>query len=283
MCKSKLRGASIVLDIPLSHNLPEDKVIWVGNKKGNFTIKSAYYIAFNVLETNETGESSKGDPRLPLWRKLWHLKIPAKIRIFAWRACMNALPTKLNLSKRGVNTNVSCPICDEEIETTSHPLISCKYARQVWDNWSENPVNISINNNDILDVAMRIVAEGTTHDLETFFLTTWSIWYIRNQKVFKDSCHLSTQVWNFSRRLSHDFKEASNTFCDKQSLLKEGWSPPPLGMYKVNVDGTTSNDGRPSSIGVIIRNSKGEITAALCMPLSGEYSSLETEAIAVEK
>ncbi|XP_050254837.1 uncharacterized protein LOC126700669 [Quercus robur] len=54
-------------------------------------------------------------------------------------------------------------------------------------------------------------------------------------------------------------------------------------MYKVNVDGAISNDGRPSSIGVIIRNSKGETVAALCMPLPSEYSILETEAIAVEK
>ena len=78
-------------------------------------------------------------------------------------------------------------------------------------------MNISINNNDILDVAIRFVAEGTSQDLETFFLTTWSIWYKKNQKVFEDSYHPFTQVWNFARRLSYDFMEASNTFCDKQS------------------------------------------------------------------
>ena len=47
--------ASIILNIPLSDNLPKDKVIWVGNKKGDFIVKNAYYIALNVLETNETG------------------------------------------------------------------------------------------------------------------------------------------------------------------------------------------------------------------------------------
>lgn len=121
--------ASVILNIPLSHNLLKDKVIWVGNKKWDFTVKSAYYIAFKILETNETGESSNRDPRIPLRRKLWHLKIQAKTRIFAWHVCMNALPTKLNLSKRGVNTNVSYLICNEEIETISHSLISYEYAR----------------------------------------------------------------------------------------------------------------------------------------------------------
>ena len=39
-----------------------------------------------------------------------------------------------------------------------------------------------------------------------------------------------------------------------------------MGMYKVNVDGATSEDGKPSSIGVIIRDSRSE-----------------TETIAIEK
>ena len=49
------------------------------------------------------------------------------------------------------------------------------------------------------------------------------------------------------------------------------------------MDGATSEDGRPSCIGVIIRDSKSETIAAMCLSLPGQYSSLETETIAVEK
>ena len=31
----------LILRIPLSHNLPEDKIIWIGNNRGDFTVKSA--------------------------------------------------------------------------------------------------------------------------------------------------------------------------------------------------------------------------------------------------
>ncbi|XP_023870562.1 uncharacterized protein LOC111983136 [Quercus suber] len=58
---------------------------------------------------------------------------------------------------------------------------------------------------------------------------------------------------------------------------------PPPGMFKVNVDGATSGDGNPSSIRVIIRDNRGETITALCMSLNGEYPSLETEVIALEK
>ena len=71
--------AEKILNIPLSYNLPKDKLIWVGNRKGEFTVKSAYYIALGVIETEERGESSPGDPRTPLWKKMQYLKILVKI------------------------------------------------------------------------------------------------------------------------------------------------------------------------------------------------------------
>lgn len=71
--------ADIILNIPLSYILPEDKLIWVGNSKGEFTMKSTYYIALKMAESVEDGECSTGDARTPLWKKMWHLKIPPKL------------------------------------------------------------------------------------------------------------------------------------------------------------------------------------------------------------
>ena len=50
-----------ILRIPLSYSMPKDKLIWLGNKRGEFTGKSAYHIAFNLLETKKGGECSSGD------------------------------------------------------------------------------------------------------------------------------------------------------------------------------------------------------------------------------
>ena len=70
-----------ILNIPLSYSLPEDKIIWIGNKRGEFSVKSAYYVALTVINSSDCGESSHGDPRIPLWKQIWQLKIPPKIRI----------------------------------------------------------------------------------------------------------------------------------------------------------------------------------------------------------
>ena len=72
-----------ILNIPINYHAQEDQFIWVGNKNGTFTVKSAYYVARKILEGNSRGESSIGDMRAPLWKKMWHLNIPAKVRIFA--------------------------------------------------------------------------------------------------------------------------------------------------------------------------------------------------------
>ena len=38
--------AETILNIPLSYDLPEEKLIWVGNIKGEFIVKSAYYLVW---------------------------------------------------------------------------------------------------------------------------------------------------------------------------------------------------------------------------------------------
>ena len=50
--------ASTILKIPLNYNLPEDCLIWIGNKRGEFTVKSAYHIASGIVDSVEEGEST---------------------------------------------------------------------------------------------------------------------------------------------------------------------------------------------------------------------------------
>ena len=71
--------------------------------------------------------------------------------------------------------------------------------------------------------------------------------------------------------------------CNENQTSDAGrWEAPPSDMCKVNVDGAVSGDSRSSSVGVIIRNSKGEPIAPFCKLLPGQYLSLETEIIALE-
>ena len=82
--------------------------------------------------------------------------------------------------------------------------------------------------------------------------------------------------------LLQDYKEAAMFFQLGPSSCELSWKKPPMGVYKINVDGATSKRGRKSSIGVIIRDFKGEATAGLCRLLLGNFSVLEAETLAME-
>ena len=60
--------ANTILNLPISFSLPED-IIWIGNKRGEFTVKSIYYIALIIVESSHGGESSYGNLCTPLLEK----------------------------------------------------------------------------------------------------------------------------------------------------------------------------------------------------------------------
>ncbi|KAK9997417.1 hypothetical protein SO802_022103 [Lithocarpus litseifolius] len=151
-----------------------------------------------------------------IWKSLWRLPIPHKARHFAWRACREALPTKVNLRRRKVLIDDSCEWCKEKPETAGHALWSCPRAQEVWE--------------------------------------------------------CSKLVLSLDRSDEH-----SSTMVQKMN-----WSPPPPGLCKVNVDAATFNDIRSTGAGIVIRDSMGQVVAALCRKLEAPFSPLEAESKAFE-
>nr|GEY14219.1 RNA-directed DNA polymerase, eukaryota [Tanacetum cinerariifolium] len=63
----------------------------------------------------------------------WVKVVPIKINVFAWRVCLDKLPTHLNLSLRGVEiSSIMCPLCNSSVESASHIFFTCHVARLIW-------------------------------------------------------------------------------------------------------------------------------------------------------
>ncbi|GJY60897.1 RNA-directed DNA polymerase, eukaryota [Tanacetum coccineum] len=97
---------------------PNDRWVWLLDSSGELSVKSARsYIDDSLLPT--IGSSTR-----------WVKVVPIQINIFAWKVCLDKLPTRLNLSLRGIDIpSISCPICSSVGESCSHLLFSCSMAR----------------------------------------------------------------------------------------------------------------------------------------------------------
>ncbi|GKE41515.1 ribosomal protein L7Ae/L30e/S12e/Gadd45, partial [Tanacetum coccineum] len=62
----------------------------------------------------------------------WVKFIPIKVNVFSWRARRDRLPTRVNLSRRGVLLDSHmCPLCNAAMEDVQHVFFRCDVARVV--------------------------------------------------------------------------------------------------------------------------------------------------------
>ena len=124
--------AALVLNIPLSRAIVEDKIIWPFTPSGNYTVNSGskflaklnslWFHAGNLQQQNE------------VWKLIWGLNVPNKVRNFMWRACKEAILAKHNLLRRKILNEDRCAQCGVESETTIHALWNCSTLDEIWAN-----------------------------------------------------------------------------------------------------------------------------------------------------
>ncbi|KAK9998675.1 hypothetical protein SO802_018278 [Lithocarpus litseifolius] len=124
--------AQIMKSIPLSRRNHKDILIWNETTCGVFTVKSAYHMLRAAETCNTTGECLNPNNSQFLWKGIWEVKFPSRIKILIWKACCNRLPTRQNLYKRKMFNVLTCPLCQEEAVSVEHVTYSCEVAQAVW-------------------------------------------------------------------------------------------------------------------------------------------------------
>nr|GEU69301.1 putative RNA-directed DNA polymerase, eukaryota, reverse transcriptase zinc-binding domain protein [Tanacetum cinerariifolium] len=63
--------------------------------------------------------------------KRWNIFFPKKINIFIWRTLRDRIPSRWNLSRKGIDVaSITCPVCDSRIETSYHSMWVCRLLPQ---------------------------------------------------------------------------------------------------------------------------------------------------------
>ena len=126
-----------ILNIPFSTRQHEDFWAWHYDKRGIFSVRSAYRMICAIktqredwLEHRPSHSNIAADKNS--WSQLWKVKVPSKIWVFVWRLAHTSIPTGLVRHERHMADSPSCSICGAEEDTWRHSLLSCRMARCVW-------------------------------------------------------------------------------------------------------------------------------------------------------
>ena len=108
------------------------------------------------------------------WLTIWNLKLPPRVKIFLWLACLGCLPILATLQGRGIQLNPLFPICHQEPETIMHALLLCGNAKYHYANYNLDPAkwvmgslaNVILTNSPLLSKA----------HISTLATVLWMIW-----------------------------------------------------------------------------------------------------------
>ena len=233
-----------ILHVPLSRRIFFDSIVWTFTKSGEYTVRSGYHVARQLHKETDWAECSKGAVGGAVWKVLWKLKLPNKIKVFGRRACCNILPTRVNLVHRKIIQDNRCEVCKFEAETGIHALWNCGVARDVWARCSARLQKCAADQGDMLQLVEFLIARLSSDDLELFLVQAWIIWNQRNGIIHGKQLQPPEVLIKRAQDFLADFRQA-NVQLSASPLIPSPlrWRPPPVDRFKSNFDASIFLDG----------------------------------------
>ncbi|KAK6126675.1 hypothetical protein DH2020_039583 [Rehmannia glutinosa] len=252
--------ANRILKMHLSPRLPPDKHVWLHSKSGLLSVKSAYHWIHERSAELHTRPSQSTNHSA--WRQIWNIRTIPKVKHFVWRACVEALPTKDGLLKRGVQVDPICDLCGEEPETQLHLFLECRVINQVW---RLSPLRIDTMNprfGSFKNFMWSVMKDKPAEFFELAAITTWKIWTSRNKACMEGEKFDVERVLHSAQAL---FLESHEPIPPRQSRQVDKkinrWKPSDEGTLKMNTDAATFKDGSVG-FGFVIRDHCGDVLLA---------------------
>jgi hypothetical protein len=109
--------------IKIPRNCEEDFVAWHYEKTDCFSVRSVYRLGIELRDIGKvTSSSMHADGERQIWKKLWQLPVPPKVKVFSWHVVHNGLVVQANKKSRGMEVQATCALCGG-VEDVHHVVI----------------------------------------------------------------------------------------------------------------------------------------------------------------
>lgn len=181
-----------VFQTPIRRFDGPDKLVWLPDKTGFYSVKSGYQELKRLEGAADLSPSGSSTVQPDIWQLIWNTTVPQKIKVFIWKACLNILATRENLFKSKIHLNGLCPICQKAFESVELLLLFCDCTKPIWFGAQlqiipeENIVN-SIHGwlGHIRDT-FRDQPDCLKFVLNSIMCLLWNIWKSRNEAIFQN-------------------------------------------------------------------------------------------------
>ncbi|CAI8617408.1 unnamed protein product [Vicia faba] len=214
-----------------------------------------------------------------MWSKLWKVPVHNKIKEFLWRLANKILPTRDNLSKRGLKIDTYCPFCHNAIETGHHLFLHCHFAKKVWFPSSLGcripPLT------PIVDWLENCLRSDNVFGRQLSYFVLWKIWFARNQPVFQNRVMDPKVVADAALDSLLEFNDLNHHGLKKQKVDTVWIHDPCFKDFTIlQVDACCFFDGS-FSLGCVIKILHGEICLATSKLESGTVNPQVAEIMAL--
>nr|GFA53864.1 RNA-directed DNA polymerase, eukaryota [Tanacetum cinerariifolium] len=112
MLKEKVEGCVLI-------NM-QDRWVWSLEGSGDFSVVSVRSLidGITLLEVST--------------KTRWIKAVPIQVNVHAWKVKIDCLPTRLNISRRGMDIDsILCPMYGNAVESTGHLFFICHISREI--------------------------------------------------------------------------------------------------------------------------------------------------------
>ncbi|OVA09429.1 Reverse transcriptase zinc-binding domain [Macleaya cordata] len=256
-----------------------DNIKWALNRTEEFYVKSLSQENYRSTHVDSVIDET--------WCKIWNLNVIPKIKVFIWKCYSDILPLNSRLSRIIIIPSKDCALCLNQEETFRHLFIDCPFAKAVWfctalsfiptvDNhlttkdwissWFSN--NLSVSNYHFPYVVATILR---------------FIWKARCTTIFENKPQNPAIIGREAMIFIHSQQKILEKALSSSGTTTapiQGWVPPMMNNFKINVDASFVSTDHCIDIGFLLRHNTGSFRGAKCLQ-HRSYSSEEAEGLAL--